>query len=138
MVMPADPPPNFRIEPLRATKPTMPFSVQSPGQRRGRLEIGNALTRRQKLSPDDPPYEWAIVRDVIKAPPAADTTEYVAALCEGIGEHAGEWFIWRTYFTDNRHGRRSFGQYGPQAPIAIDRWISEKIAERGWYGKAEK
>jgi hypothetical protein len=32
---------------------------------------------------------------------------------EGIGEHADKWYIWRMYFTNNRHGKLHFGQYGP-------------------------
>jgi len=61
---------------------------------------------------------------VISAPPAADGSEYVAVLCEGVSELAGQWFVWRTYFTKNRHGKFSFGQFGPQAPYP---WTSGSI-----------
>jgi hypothetical protein len=112
------------------------FIVQSPAQRKRTLEPGNTLKRKRKGFPDDPPYGWAVVRDVITAHPAHDSSEYVAVLCEGIGEHSGQWFVWRTYFTNNRHGRLTFGQFGPQAPLAIDKWLNEQICERGWYEKA--
>lgn len=127
--------PNFTVHPVYATRRITPITVQSPKQRRRRLTIANTLERKRKGYPNDPPYAWAIVRDVITAHPAHDTSEYVAVLCEGIGEHAGQWFVWRTYFTNNRHGRLTFGQFGPQAPIAIDKWISDQIAIRGWYDK---
>ena len=126
-------PPDSTLKSARASGRDVPFTVQLPGRRRRTLEIGNTLTRTRKLSPGDPPYDWAIVRDVITAPPAADTSVYVVALCEGIGEHSGEWFIYRTYFTNNRHGKLHFGEKSPQVPITIDRWISEQIVERRWY-----
>jgi hypothetical protein len=122
----------FTVEPIRAIKRDIPFVVESLGQRKRKLEIGNTLTRKRKGYPNEPPYPWAVVRDVITAAPAADTTVYVAVLCEGVGELAEQWFVWRTYFTNNRHGRLHFGQYGPQAPLAVDNWLSKQILERGW------
>ena len=97
------------------------------------LEIGNILKRKRKGYPNEAAEPWAVVREVIKAPPAYDTSVYLAVLCEGVGELAGQWFVWRTYFTQNRHGRLQYGQYGPQAPLAIDKWLNEQILERGWY-----
>jgi hypothetical protein len=75
------------------------------------------------------------VRDVIAAHPADDSSEYMAVLCEGIGEHESQWFVWRTYFTNNRHGRLTFGQFGPQAPLSIEKWINDEITKRRWYKK---
>ena|ERR1051325_6981225 len=98
-----------------------------------KLVRGNTLKRKRKGHPGDPPYPWADVLDVITAPPAPDGTEYVAVLCEGTGEHQGQRFIWRTYFTPNRYGNLAFGQFGPQAPLVIDKWIAEEIDKRGWY-----
>jgi hypothetical protein len=69
---------------------------------------------------------------VISAPPAADGSEYVAVLCEGVSKLAGQWFVWRTYFTKNRHGKLYFGQFGPQA-LSVDKWINRQILERDWY-----
>ena len=109
-----------------------PHTVQEPGRRKRTLTIGNTLKRKHKGQPDAASYPWAVVRDVITAHPAHDTSEYVAVLCEGVGEHAGEWFVWRTYFTNNRHGRLTFGQFGPQAPLRIDKWINDEILSRGW------
>jgi len=111
------------------------IDVQKTVKRKSTLEVGKKLRRKRKLSPDEPRYEWAIVRDVITAHPADDSSEYMAVLCEGIGEHANQWFVWRTYFTNNRYGRLTFGQFGPQAPLSIDKWINDQIVERGWYQK---
>lgn len=113
------------------------FTVQSPAEHNRTLLIGNILKRRRKLAPDEPPYEWAVVRDVISAPPAADSTIYVAVLCEGIGEHAGQWFIWRLYFTNDRYGRLAFGQFSPQTPMSIDKWLRDQITERRWYDRLD-
>jgi hypothetical protein len=135
MTMPTDQQPNFTVQSVRATKRNILFTVQSPGQRRRTLEIGNTLKRQRKGDLSKRKYPWAIVRDVITATPAADTSQYVAVLCEGVAELAGQWFIWRTYFTNNRHGKSHFGQFGPQAPFGIDQWISERIVERKWYEK---
>jgi hypothetical protein len=104
-------------------------------QRKRTLSMGNTIKRQRKGDPSKTRYPWAIVRDVITAAPAADTSQYVAALCQGIGELAGQWFVWRTYFTNNRHGKLHFGQSGPQAPFGIDKWISEQIIERRWSEK---
>jgi hypothetical protein len=97
------------------------------------LEVGRTLKRKWKGYPNAPSYPWAIVRDVITAAPANDSSEYVAVLCHGVGELERRWFVWRTYFTNNRYGKLSFGQFGPQAPLNIDKWIKEQIEERGWY-----
>lgn len=121
-------------EPMQTIKQDTPFVAGSPDRKRT-LEIGNRLKRKRKGIPNTR-YEWAVVRDVIKAQPEGDTTVYVAVLCEGIEEHAGHWYIWRTYFTNNRHGRLAFGQYGPQAPLAVDKWLHEQIVKQGWYEKA--
>ena len=134
-MMPTDRQPNFTVQSVRATKWHSPFTVQSLGQRRRTLVNGNTLKRQRKGDLSKRSYPWATVRDVITAHPAQDTSEYVAVLCEGIGELAGQWFIYRTYFTNNRHGRLTFGQFGPQAPITIDKWITDQIFERGWYEK---
>lgn len=126
---------NFTVQAIRTTKRDIPFVVESVSQGKRTLEIGNTLKRKRKGYPNGPSYDWAVFRDVITAAPAADTTEYVAVLCEGIGELAEQWFVRRTYFTNNRHGRLHFGQYGPQAPLSVDKWISAQILERGWYDK---
>jgi hypothetical protein len=128
----------FTVEPLHATKLEIPFTTQASGYRKRTLEIGNTLKRKRKGYPNEPRHDWAVVRDVITAPPGADTTVYVAVLCEGIGELAGQWHIWRTYFTNNRHGRLHFGQYGPQAPLAVDEWLQKQILGRGWYEKVAR
>jgi hypothetical protein len=133
--MPADQPPNFTVHSVVATKRNVPFTVQSPGLRKRTLEIGNTLKRQRKGDLSKRYFPWAIVRDVITADPAADTSQYVAVLCEGIAEQEGQWFVYRPYFTNNRHGRLHYGQFSPQAPIAIDKWISEQIIQRGWYEK---
>ena len=75
------------------------FIVQSIGPRKRTkrtLEIGNTLRRRRKGYSNGPKYPWAIVRDVITAAAAADTSEYVAALCEGVEEYAGKWYAARS------------------------------------------
>ena len=110
----------------------MPFIAQPVWQRNRTLEIGRTLKRKRKGYPNGPRYPWAVVRDVITAPPASDSSEYVAVLCEGVGELEGRWFVWRLYFTNNRYGKLSYGQFGPQAPLHIDKWISTQIEERGW------
>src|ERR1700722_7333915 len=91
------------------------FIAQPVWQRKRTLEIGRILKRKRKGYPNTPSYPWAIVRGVVTAAAASDTSEYVAVLCEGVAELEGQWFVWRTYFTNNRHGRRAFGQFGPQA-----------------------
>jgi hypothetical protein len=117
------------------SSPDVAFVVEPVWQRKQTLTIGNTLKRKRKGYPCGPRYPWAIVRDVIVAAPATDSSEYVAVLCEGLGELSGEWFVWRTYFTNNRHGKRCFGQFGPQAPLSVEKWISAQIAEREWYDK---
>ena len=103
------------------------------GQRKRTLEIGSTLKRGRKGDQSKRRYPWAIVRDVITADPAPDTSEYVDVLCEGLEELKGQWFVWRAYFTNNRNCNLHFGQYGPQAPMATDKWISEEIVRRGWH-----
>src|SRR5438876_9781740 len=87
-------------------------------KRKGTLQVGNILKRKRKDTPSVR-YEWAMVRDVIRAAPGADKTEYVAVLCEGMNEHNGQWFVWRLYFTPNRYGERAYGQFAPQAQMAV-------------------
>ncbi len=111
------------------------FVAQPLWQGKRTLTIGNTLRRKRKGFPNEPAYSWAIVRDVITAAPAADSSEYVAVLCEGLGDLTAEWFVWRTYFTNNRHGKLCFGQFGPQAPLSVEKWISAQIVDRGWYEK---
>ena len=111
------------------------FIAQPVWQRERTLTIGNTLRRKRKGYPNEPARPWAVVRDLITAEPAADSSEYVAVLCEGLGEVAGKWFVWRTYFTNNRHGKLCFGQFGPQAPLSVEKWISTQTVERGWYDK---
>jgi hypothetical protein len=123
----------FTVEPIQALKRDIPFLVEALGKRKRTLEIGNVLKRKRKGYPYEPSNPWAIVRDVITAVPATDSTAYVAVLCEGVGELSTQWFVWRTYFTNNRHGRLHFGQFGPQAPLAVDKWLQTQILERGWY-----
>lgn len=101
--------------------------------KRRRAQVGDRLVRRDKLTLVG--YAWAVVRDRIDARPTDDGTVYVAVLCEGLGKHTGGWFVWRLYFTPNRNGILHFGQYGPQAPLAIDREISNEIIARGWYDR---
>jgi hypothetical protein len=113
----------------------IPFVAYPIWHRKRTLEIGNTLTRKRKGEPHGRSYPWAIVRDLIVAAPTSDSSEYVAVLCEGVGDLTGQWFVWRTYFTNNRHGKRSFGQFGPQAPLIVDRWINAQILKRGWYDK---
>jgi hypothetical protein len=133
--MPADRQPTFTGQSTRAIERDNPFTVQTLEQFRRTLVIGNTLKRRRKGDLSKRSYPWAIVRDVIKAAPAPDTSQYLAVLCEGIGGLAGQWFVYRTYFTNNRHGNLHYGQFGPQAPFAIDKWITDQIIERGWYEK---
>jgi hypothetical protein len=125
----------FTVEPLHAKKLKIPFTAHAPNYRKRTLEVGNTLMRKRKGYPNEPRYKWAVVRDIIEAKPADDTSVYMAVLCEGVGEHARQWYIWRTYFTNNRHGRLHFGQFGPQAPLAVDEWIQKQILERAWYEK---
>lgn len=110
------------------------FIAQPVWQRERTLTIGNTLRRKRNGYPNEPAHPRAIVRDVITEP-AGDSSEYVAVLCEGLGEVAGKWFVWRTYSRSNRHGRLCFGQFGPQAPLSVEKWISTQIVERGWYDK---
>jgi hypothetical protein len=126
---------NFTVEQIGARRREVPFTVQSLGQRRRTLEVGNTLEWQRKGDESKKFYPWAIVRDVITAVPAPDSTQYVHVLREGVEELSGRRFVWRSYFTNNRHGRLHFGQSGPQAPIGIDKWISEQIVERGWYSR---
>jgi len=53
----------------------------------------------------EPEHPWAIVRDVITAAPAADSSEYVAVLCEGLGEVADKWFVWNSDRTEDERER---------------------------------
>jgi hypothetical protein len=122
---------------VKAVAPKMSFIPQLVGKGKRTLVFGRTLTRKRKGYPKGPSYPWAIVRDVITASPAADSSEYVAVLCEGVEELAGQWFVWRTYFTNNRYGNRCFGQFGPQAPLSVEKWINEKIEARKWYDKLQ-
>jgi hypothetical protein len=101
-----------------------------------KLQVGNTLSRTRKGTREV--YPWAIVREVITAAPAPDSSEYVAVLCEGVGELAGQSFIYRPYFTNNRNGQLHFGEKSPQAPIEIDCWIAEQIQARGWYRRVRE
>ena len=94
-----------------------------------RAQIGDCLFRKNKLTQKQEMYGEVI--DRIEAPPTEDGTVYFAILYRGLGQYTGS-FVWRSYFTLNRHGKRHFGQFGPQAPIETDRWLANEIAERAW------
>jgi hypothetical protein len=64
----------FTVEPIRAIKRDISFVVESLSQRKRTLEIGNTLKRKRKGYPNEPSYPWSVVRDVITAAPASDTT----------------------------------------------------------------
>jgi hypothetical protein len=131
---------NFVTEPVGVTKREIPFVVEAVNQRKRTIEIGRVLTRKRKGEPDGPSYNWAVVRDFVTAAPTADAdaTEYGAVLCEGVEGSAGQWFVYRLYFTNNRHGNRHFGQNCIQCPLATDQWLTKQILDRGWYDKLPK
>jgi hypothetical protein len=99
--------------------------------RKRKAQIGDLVERKDKLTGKK--YQWARVRDRIDASPLPDGTIYSALLCDGHGDRHGQVFIWRPYFTPNRYGNLHYGQYSPQAPLEVDRWLAREIEARGWY-----